>query len=133
MRQLLVALWLTSSILFCSLACAAGEAADIEAAFGSFGAQWIAILNASAATKMSCQEVDGRYVAEYTSYTQPCEMTVKHTGQPASPYVGVLTYQQQSCRCGAGTSTAALQGPFACSAVCPVTAIFLYKNGKWQY
>lgn len=133
MQNLLAAFWIAACILLCSLACFAGEAADIETSFRSFGEQWIATLNASAAKKVSCHEVDGKYMAEYTSYTQPCEITVKQTGQKASPYVGVLKYQQQTCSCGARTSTAALQGPFSCSMVCPVTAIFLYQNGKWQY
>jgi len=133
MRLALAALRMTAGIMLCSLACATGEAADIETAFGSFGTQWIATLNASASKKISCQEVSGSYVAQYTSYTLPSEITVKHTGHAASPYVGVLKYEQQNCSCRAESSAMAMSGPFDCRTVCPVTAIFLYKDGKWQY
>jgi hypothetical protein len=133
MRRAFAVLVFAACIVLCSLVCCAAEAADIESSFRSFGDQWIAVLNASAAKKVSCREVDGKHMAEYTSYSQPSELTVRQTGQQASPYVGVLKYQQQACSCRAITAEAALKGPFSCSVVCPVTAIFLYKNGQWQY
>jgi hypothetical protein len=79
------------------------------------------------------KDLQGLYCATYRVIARDTEREVKATGDKASPYVGVLKYEEHTYASHAGSAELAQQGPFECEKQVVVTEIFRYSCGKWQY
>jgi hypothetical protein len=64
----------------------------------------------------------------YREYSDDYQVEMKETGKPAAPYVGILHYVEETYVC---------RGPARedCDLVesSPITEIFPFRDGRWQY
>jgi len=100
-------------------------------AFGSFADQWMAKLEAREAQNRSQPQVErlaGRSVATYTGYADDWRVEVKPTGDAGSPFVGLLTYDEQHYTCRDETTRRC-----DLSGTTPVTEVFGYRGGRWSW
>lgn len=111
--------------------CEAAGAAGPQGAFERFCQNRIQCMQRSGTATVQCRKTGTGYTAEYAQTGTSFETQVKRTGRVATPYIGILKYREKNYVCTAATAAAARQGPFTCSSECPVTEIFIYKNGKW--
>jgi hypothetical protein len=73
-------------------------------------------------------QVASETVIRFDGYGDDYEMTVKETGRPSTPFVGVLRYEEvlytclrdDAARCTVTRSV-------------PVSEIFSFRNGRWAY
>ena len=105
----------------------------IADSFTSFCRNWMEGKKFFNPKNIVCQQVDQLYVAEYTKVSDIFEARVKKTKYAAAPYVGILKYNELTFRSCGGTYEKALQGGFSCSGQYPVTELFRYANGRWEY
>ena len=117
-----------------------GVAADdeeVKKAFDVFQNDWIAKLNQHGEVGEDKIKVErdpqGRYRASYRAIAKDRQCEVKATGDKASPYVGVLKYEEQTFVSTADTPELARLGPFTCEKEVAVSEIFRYSKGKWLY
>jgi hypothetical protein len=79
------------------------------------------------------KDEQGRYCARYRIIAPGEDSEVKPTGVKASPFVGVLHYEEQTFASHADTPELAKQGPFENEKGILFTEIFRYSNGKWVF
>lgn len=115
--------------LLLSLAAAAGADSpaaippadsSAHASFQSFAESWM--------QKLGRVESDNRKAskASYRGYGKDFSTKLRATGNPASPYVGVLSYHELVYQCG---------GRDGCrvASIVPVMEIFRLRAGRWVY
>lgn len=115
---------------------AAEESQEVEASFKLFNQQWMEHLYArekKSKANISCKKVKDCFVAEYIGYSRIYSGRTKKTGSKVTPYIGILNYQEQTFVSKAGTYEEAINGQFKLLYECPVTEIFSFSRGKWQY
>ena len=117
--------------------CSAADDEAVKKAFEVFQSDWIVKLNhhGQFGTDKIKVEKDpqGRYCATYRVIAKDTESEVKATGDKASPYVGVLKYEEHTYASCADSPELAKQGPFECERQRAITEIFRYSGGKWHY
>jgi hypothetical protein len=117
--------------------CSAADDEAVKKAFEVFQNDWIAKMNHHGEFGKDKIKVEkdsqGRYCAVYRLIAKDTESEVKPTGDKASPYVGVLKYEEQTYANRADSPELAKQGPFECEKQVLVTEIFRYAGGKWLY
>jgi hypothetical protein len=106
-----------------SVAPATSSQAVARESFSTFARSWLDKLqkgngkieqDASGVTR---RQLDGDFTTE-----------LRATGQPTTPYVGLLRYTEHVYRCsGAGQDSCVVQASI------PVTEIFRFENGRWVY
>lgn len=82
---------------------------------------------------ISCKRTPSACIAEYTRSAADFSVRIKETKAKQAPYIGILKYHETLYNCTAQTCEEASAGPFTRLSEYPVSEIFLYKNGKWQY
>ena len=117
--------------------CYAADDEAVRKAFEVFQSDWIGKMNHHGqfgADKIKVEEdPQGLYCATYRVIARDTESEVKATGDKASPYVGVLKYEEHTYACRADSPELAQQGPFECERQLAVTEIFRYSGGQWHY
>jgi len=129
----------TAAIIFliAPVASFAEDNADSPAgqALETFVRDWIGEMNREA----NKQRTGGRFLVPaptsdepeiftYTEYSKDYDVEMKETGSAAAPYVGILKYIEHTytCRGPARTDCELVESS-------PITEIFPFKNGRWQY
>lgn len=129
----------TRWISACAVAAAVGVAAPAGAgsdesarqAFDRFAASWMGKMEKREAENRRqpvVQRAGGRSVATYTGYADDWSIEVQATGDRVSPYVGLLSYQEQSYTCSDETARRC-----SVSRITPVTEVFGYREGRWSW
>jgi len=109
---------------------------EVEASFELFNQQWMdRLYNLERKSKESlvCKKVQDAFVAEYTGYSKTYSGRTKRTDYKETPYIGILSYQEQTFVSRARTYEEAINGNFTLLQECPVTEIFSFAGGKWRY
>ncbi len=141
----------------CSAASAAEHTANVSSAYqrpaehagtGSTGHESRAILesfqrfckkwflekqNICREKSISCKKTHTACVAEYTRSSGHYNAHIKKTKEQDAPYIGILKYRETLYNCTAQTCEEASAGPFTRLSEYPVSEIFLYRDGRWQY
>jgi hypothetical protein len=134
---LLVLLSLTLVMAHSLLASAADDEASARTSFVEFEKEWLKKVNSYGDYGQHNIKVEkddqGRYCARYRIIAPSEGSEVKATGVKASPFVGVLHYEEQTYASHADTPDQARLGPFESEKDIVFTEIFRYSNGKWVF
>lgn len=100
-------------------------------AFDAFAVQWMQRARAAEITGRANPNVTPGAVAPLVSfrgYAEDYDLELRPTGNPTSPYVGLLRYTENLYTCSGVAAT-------DCKIVSsiPVTEIFRYQGGRWRY
>jgi hypothetical protein len=120
---------LAAALLLCLAAAPAGAEppaaippadSSAHASFHSFARAWM--------EKLARVESENRKASQvsYRGYGKDFTTKLRATGNPASPYVGVLSYQEFVYQCGGRESCRV-------ASVVPVMEIFRLRGGRWVY
>jgi hypothetical protein len=103
----------------------------MESSFRSFAKSWMDEALARAARNQArprAQERTGGLAFLYRAVADDYDVALERTGNPSSPYVGVLRYTEQTYTCrdagGAECTLASSQ---------PVSEVFRFRSGRWSY
>jgi hypothetical protein len=107
------------------------------ASFDAFTLDWMEKLRRTEefqrAERMKVAESSEGFAAEYNGYLSHRYIVVKKTTSKDTPFVGILTYYQQTLRCVGKTREEAVRGPFQQAGTSQVSEIFRFTKGKWHY
>jgi len=125
-------------VAFYSRTCwATEEEAQAKSSFEVFQLEWMKKVNSYGDYGQHNVKVEtdgqGRFVASYRLIVPAEGSEVKSTGDKASPYVGVVKYEEQTFFSRADTPELAKQGPFKVEKEVIITEIFRYSKGKWVF
>lgn len=102
-----------------------------EKSFEAFAGAWVQGLEREAEKQRGVVPAGSNGSESYTyrSYGSDIRTRLKRTGNAAAPFVGVLSYTENTWLCRSGP-----QGP-QCEVVdsSPITELFPFENGQWQY
>ena len=73
------------------------------------------------------------FVGRYVCYGPECEFSIKETGSPLTPFVGLLRYSEKHFLKKGETRQKTFQGPGMLTKKIRVTEIFRFTRGKWVY
>ena len=73
------------------------------------------------------------FSAEYIQYLPHRYIMVKKTQSQETPFIGILTYFEETLQSSGQTKEQALQGPFNAINTKQVSEIFRFTKGKWVY
>ncbi len=76
---------------------------------------------------------DQGFVGRYICYGPECEFSIKETGSPETPFVGILHYPEKHFLKKGETRQKAFQSPGMLTKKIPVTEIFRFTRGRWVY
>ena len=76
---------------------------------------------------------DQGFVGRYVCYGPECEFSIKETGSPETPFVGVLHYSEKHFLKKGETRQKTIQSPGMLNEKIRVTEIFRFTRGKWVY
>lgn len=76
---------------------------------------------------------DQGFVGRYVCYGPECKFSVKETGSPETPFVGVLHYSEKHFLKKGETRQKTIQSPGMLTEKIRVTEIFRFTHGKWVY
>jgi len=134
---LFVLLSLTLALGNSGLALATDDATAARTSFVEFEKEWLKKVNVHGEYGQHNVKVEkdeqGRYCARYRIIAPGEGSEVKPTGVKASPFVGVLHYEEQTFASHADTPEQAKQGPFENEKGILFTEIFRYSSGKWVF
>lgn len=110
---------------------------EAHASFDTFTLEWMDKLRRTEefqrTQQIKIRESTEGFLAEYTGYLPHRYIIVKKTSSKDTPYVGILTYYQQTLRCTGKTREEAIRGPFQQTGTSQVSEIFRFTKGKWHY
>lgn len=129
-KKIFTIISVTVVLLFCN---AYAEDSGIEGSFKDFCKKWMEAKDEQARKHFSCKKLKKKFVSEYTGYTKDYDICIKATGSELCPYIGLLKYKEIRYKNGAQTFKGAQSGPSKSVFEYPVTEIFRYSNGEWQY
>ena len=119
------------------LALASDDEKAARTSFLEFEKEWLKKINTHGEYGQQNVKVEkdeqGRHCARYRIIVPAEGSEVKPTGVKASPFVGVLHYEEQIYACHADTPELAKQGPFEAEKEILYTEIFRYSNGRWVF
>jgi len=128
------------SFLACPIAVGhAADEAQVEKSFVVFQKDWIKKLNTEGKYGEKSVRVDkasgggAPFTATYDVVKEAKSYEIKKTDQPASPYIGKVQYEIQTCTAQGKTAEEAKRGPFTCQPRSEVTEIFRFTGSKWVY
>lgn len=106
-------------------------AQEVQASFRSFAKGWMDKALARAERNQlrpRAQERGNGLTFLYRGVADAYQVALEPTGSPASPYVGVLRYTEQTfqCRDAAGAEC-------TLTASEPVSEVFRFRGGRWSY
>jgi len=115
---------------------AAGSDAQVETSLRAFAGQYMQSLrkeNCRSPQKSRVESYEGGYCIRSVVYDGSWSVELKKTESKATPYIGVLTYQERHLvRYGPEEKDLANQ-PEVTVAQIPVTEIFRFSKGNWVY
>ena len=76
---------------------------------------------------------DQGFIGKYVCYGPECKFSVKETGSPETPFVGVLHYSEKHFLKKGKTRQKTIQSPGMLTEKIRVTEIFRFTRGKWVY
>lgn len=110
---------------------------EAHASFDAFTLEWMNKLQRTEefqrTQRIKIVESQDGVFAEYAGYLPHRYIIVKKTSSKDTPFVGILTYYQQTLRCVGKTREEAIKGPFQQIGTSQVSEIFRYTKGKWHY
>ena len=111
---------------------------DAKQTFKEFAAEWMAKLekiskNNAKNINPKLSEADGVYSGRYVCYGPECQTSVKKTGSPVTPYVGMIHYTEKQMLKKGSNREEAMNDPGAIIIETPVTEIFRFSKGHWVY
>ncbi len=93
-----------------------------EASFSTFAESWMAKLGrAESGNRASLKN------GSYRGFGKDFRTQLRATGNPASPYVGVLQYTELTYQCRPGGKSCRV------ASTIPVMEIFRFRSGRWVY
>lgn len=107
-----------------------------QGAFTSFAEKWMANLEnvtKQNRSKANVRQEGNHYYVEYVAYGPDWTAEIKETGEPSAPYVGFIKYPEKVMMKEGQSAAEASQCAETVSTQVPVTEIFRYSQGKWQY
>lgn len=105
--------------------------ARAHASFSRFADEWMAKVQRSVAEAKANPTVRPGASAPmitYRSYGDDYSVELRPTGHANAPYVGILRYREQLHSCSDANATEC-----SVTSTVPVTEIFRYQNGRWDY
>lgn len=129
--------WIILTLVLTTLPCpsnlSATEHTAIEQSFQTFCRGWLDASHKYNDKALAWQHINGAYEATFTKCSSDYQFYVKKTESAAAPFIGVLKYREYNCV--ASTPCLNQQSNHLVRVVdeCPVTEIFMFKNGQWQY
>jgi len=135
MRRITIYRFLAAALLIlASAGVRAEDEAQVEEEFTRFAGRWMLDLSASAARArtravlFATPEDESAEKISYRAATQDYATRTQATGKKAAPYVGFLTYTEETWECAGASED-------SCKLIdsSPVTEIFPYKEGRWHY
>jgi hypothetical protein len=76
---------------------------------------------------------DQGFVGRYVCYGPECKFSIKETGSPETPFVGLLHYSEKHFLKKGETRQKTFQSPGMLTKKIRVTEIFRFTRGKWVY
>ena len=76
---------------------------------------------------------DQGFVGRYVCYGPECEFSIKETGSPETPFVGILRYSEKHFLKKGESRQKTFQSPGMLTKKIRVTEIFRFTRGKWVY
>ena len=109
---------------------------SVQESFEKFVNAWMAKLDRIG--KMNIRALDivpgGQgFVGRYVCYGPECEFSIKETGSPLTPFVGLLHYSEKHFLKKGETRQKTIQNPGMLTEKILVTEIFRFTHGKWVY
>lgn len=104
---------------------------DAESAFAEHARSWMADLERNEAEnrrKAPVYQLAAEAVVRFDGYGDEYETTVKATGHPTAPFVGILRYKEVLYTCLRDDRERC-----TVSRAVPVSEIFSFRNGRWTY
>jgi hypothetical protein len=110
---------------------------EAQVSFDAFTVEWMDKLQRTEkfqrTERIKVIESTEGFSAEYVGYLPHRYIIVRKTSSKDTPYVGILTYYQQTMRCIGKTREEAVRGPFQQTGTSQVSEIFRFTKGKWHY
>ncbi|MEJ5300016.1 MAG: hypothetical protein WHS38_03410 [Thermodesulforhabdaceae bacterium] len=109
----------------------------IKTGFDTFSDQWLQLFaeKGCSSRKTPCimqdQTKPGVVIAQYQEFIKVVNKEVKSTGNPVTPYVGILKYEVFIYESEGSSADEAKKGPFYKTKQVTMTEIFRYSKGKW--
>lgn len=125
---------LAVALLVGAASAAGAEGPQPTRSFELFAADWMKQIAAEAERERAEGQAPpdaakaARRALTYRSVSSTFSTRLRPTGKPAAPYVGILTYTETVWECEAPPS-------LVCNLVetRPITEMFPFVNGRWQY
>jgi hypothetical protein len=132
---------IASVLLLAAAPAAADSLADIPnsstadesalSSFSEFAQKWMTKMETSEARNRDNPTVRpgaSQNLVTYRGFGDDYSVELRPTGQPSSPFIGILRYSEQVYSCREATAS-------NCSVASsgPVTEIFRYQGGRWIY
>ena len=105
--------------------------ADAKGSFEQHARSWMANLERSEARNRQnapVYSVAQEAVIRFDGYSNEYETQVKATGEASAPFVGILRYKENVYTCLRDDESRC-----TVTSSVPVSEIFSYKNGRWDY
>jgi hypothetical protein len=102
-----------------------------RSSFSEFARSWMAKMaeNETQSRKNpTVQPGPSENMVTYRGFGEEFTLELRPTGYPASPFVGILRYNEQVYNCNGMDATKC-----SVSSSIPVTEIFRYQGGRWIY
>jgi hypothetical protein len=94
-----------------------------EASFSSFAESWMAKLGrAESGNRASVKN------GSYRGFGKDFQTQLRATGNPTSPYIGMLQYTEVVYKCSSASSKSC-----RVASTVPVMEIFRFRSGRWLY
>jgi hypothetical protein len=110
---------------------------DAQSSFDAFTVEWMDKLQRTEefqrTERIKVIESAEGFLAEYMGYLPHRYVIVRKTSSKDTPYIGILTYYQQTMRCVGKTREEAVRGPFQQTGTSQVSEIFRFTKGRWHY
>lgn len=106
----------------------AGGDENARASFQRFARDWMGKfkkIEAENRLKPQVQATSGGTTSTYRGYGDDFSIELRPTGHATAPYIGLLRYEERLYSC--------VEERCSVASTAPVTEIFRFQNGKWQY
>jgi hypothetical protein len=136
-------LWIVVLIIaFLGCVCPLGFAMDeaqIQQKFEGFEKEWIKKLNEQGKYGVGSMRVEkgagggALFMAKYEVIKERAGRHIEKTGQPATPYIGMIRYEIWTCSAFGKTPEEAKAGKFECELTSHIREIFRFTGNDWVY
>ncbi|MDL1959942.1 MAG: hypothetical protein LWX01_11425 [Deltaproteobacteria bacterium] len=109
---------------------------SVQESFEKFANAWMAKLDRMGKMNIRALNITPRdqgFVGRYVCYGPECKFSIKETGSPETPFIGLLHYSEKHFLKKGETRQETIQSPGMLTDNIPVTEIFRFTHGKWVY